>query len=141
MLYRYAASCCRCSDAQPPSPDRNRWGKHSNSTSNFLHCSNRSAALLKLNKVAKALADADAAIERDPKWDKGHFRKAAALEAQDKFEEVNRCCAFVTTSRSILLAVSASLSNGLAVRKYGLDGHAANGACEVSLGPSQSRFH
>ncbi len=50
--------------------------------------SNRSAALLKLNKVAKALADADAAIARDPQWDKGFFRKAAALEAQDKVSEV-----------------------------------------------------
>lgn len=49
--------------------------------------SNRSAALLKLNKVAKALADAEAAVERDPAWDKGHFRKAAALEAQDKLDE------------------------------------------------------
>lgn len=37
--------------------------------------------------MAKALADAEAAIERDPAWDKGHFRKAAALEAQDKFDE------------------------------------------------------
>lgn len=55
-----------------------------------MHCSNRSAALLKLNKVAKALADAEAAIERDPKWDKGYFRKAAALEAQDKLEEVRQ---------------------------------------------------
>ncbi len=45
--------------------------------------SNRSAALLKLNKVAKALADADAAIARDPQWDKGFFRKAAALEFTD----------------------------------------------------------
>jgi tetratricopeptide (TPR) repeat protein len=51
-------------------------------------CSNRSAALLKLNKVAKALSDADAAIQRQPDWDKGYFRKAAALEAQDKLEEV-----------------------------------------------------
>jgi tetratricopeptide (TPR) repeat protein len=53
-----------------------------------LPCSNRSAALLKLNKVAKALSDAEAAIDREPEWDKGYFRKAAALEAQDKLEEV-----------------------------------------------------
>jgi tetratricopeptide (TPR) repeat protein len=54
----------------------------------WLAYSNRSAALLKLNKVAKALSDAEAAIQREPEWDKGYFRKAAALEAQDKLEEV-----------------------------------------------------
>ncbi len=38
--------------------------------------------------MAKALSDAEAAIQREPGWDKGYFRKAAALEAQDKLEEV-----------------------------------------------------
>jgi hypothetical protein len=48
--------------------------------------------------VAKALSDAEAAIEREPEWDKGYFRKAAALEAQDKLEEV-----LVSKDASVLL--------------------------------------
>lgn len=43
--------------------------------------SNRSASLLKLNKVAKALSDAEAAIKLKPDWDKAHTRKGAAAEA------------------------------------------------------------
>lgn len=47
-------------------------------------CSNRSAALLKLKKVAKALEDADKCITLSPGFSKGHFRKGAILEEQGK---------------------------------------------------------
>lgn len=43
--------------------------------------SNRSASLLRLNKVAKALLDAEAAIRLKPDWDKAYTRKGAAAEA------------------------------------------------------------
>ena len=55
-----------------------------------MRCSNRSAALLKLQKVAKALADAEHCLKLRPEWEKGYFRKGAALEAAEKFDEV-RC--------------------------------------------------
>ena len=51
-------------------------------------CSNRSASLLKLNKIAKAAADAEACIARRPDWDKAHVRKGAVLEAQEMLPEV-----------------------------------------------------
>jgi len=51
-------------------------------------CSNRSAALLSLHKVSKALSDAEECIRMRPDWDKGHFRKAAALEVMERTEEV-----------------------------------------------------
>lgn len=54
----------------------------------FLSCSNRSAALLKLNKVQKALADAEECIKCKPTWEKGYFRKANVLEATQKFGQV-----------------------------------------------------
>lgn len=50
--------------------------------------SNRSAALINLNKFPKALADADMCIQLMPEWDKGHFRRGAALEALGRLEEV-----------------------------------------------------
>lgn len=50
--------------------------------------SNRSAALLNLNKFTKALADAEACINLRPDWDKGHYRKGLASEAAGKTEEV-----------------------------------------------------
>ncbi|KAG2484645.1 hypothetical protein HYH03_016598 [Edaphochlamys debaryana] len=49
--------------------------------------SNRSAALLKLNKVTKALEDAETCITLKPDWEKGFFRKGAVLEATEKFAE------------------------------------------------------
>ena len=77
-------------------------------------CSNRSASLLKLQKVNKALEDAEACILIKPDWEKGaslsdcqpcplalsntvaqtadgaagYYRKGAALEAQERFDEV-----------------------------------------------------
>ena len=42
---------------------------------------NRSAALLKLNKHAKALADAETCAEQHPEFAKGHYRVGQALEA------------------------------------------------------------
>jgi len=53
--------------------------------------SNRSAALLQLSKTAKALADAEECIRLRPDWDKGYFRKAAALEALGRMDEVGDC--------------------------------------------------
>jgi tetratricopeptide (TPR) repeat protein len=50
--------------------------------------SNRSAALAKLNKLPKALTDAEEAIRLAPEWDKGYFRKGAALEELGRLEEV-----------------------------------------------------
>ncbi|KAL4426110.1 hypothetical protein ABPG77_002696 [Micractinium sp. CCAP 211/92] len=49
--------------------------------------SNRSAALLALAKTTKAVADAEECIRLRPDWDKGYFRKAAALEALDQMPE------------------------------------------------------
>uniref|UniRef100_A0A7R9Z794 Uncharacterized protein n=1 Tax=Chlamydomonas euryale TaxID=1486919 RepID=A0A7R9Z794_9CHLO len=46
--------------------------------------SNRSAALLKLSKLSKAMDDAAMCIQLRPEWEKGYFRKAAVLEAEDK---------------------------------------------------------
>ncbi|PRW57250.1 serine threonine- phosphatase 5 [Chlorella sorokiniana] len=53
--------------------------------------SNRSAALLQLSKTGKALADAEECIRLRPDWDKGYFRKAAALEALGRMEEALQC--------------------------------------------------
>ena len=49
--------------------------------------SNRSAAFLHLLKVQKALADAEEAIKLRPTWEKGYFRKAAVLEAQENYKD------------------------------------------------------
>lgn len=53
-----------------------------------LHHSNRSAALLKLNKLAKALADAEECVKLDPSWDKGWMRKGMVLESQGQLQQV-----------------------------------------------------
>ena len=53
----------------------------------LMQCSNRSAALLKLNKMQKALADAEECIQIKSSWDKGHFRKANILEATKQYEQ------------------------------------------------------
>uniref|UniRef100_A0A7S0RCC8 Uncharacterized protein n=1 Tax=Chlamydomonas leiostraca TaxID=1034604 RepID=A0A7S0RCC8_9CHLO len=49
--------------------------------------SNRSAALLKLKKVTKALEDAEQCIKLRPEWEKGYFRKGAVLEDLENFSE------------------------------------------------------
>jgi tetratricopeptide (TPR) repeat protein len=54
----------------------------------YCPCSNRSAALLQINKVSKALADAEECTKLRPEWDKGFYRRAAALERLERFEEV-----------------------------------------------------
>lgn len=51
--------------------------------------SNRSAALMQLSKLQKALADAEECIRLEPQWDKGYFRKGAVFEALGKLEEVS----------------------------------------------------
>lgn len=48
--------------------------------------SNRSAALLQLSKVKRALIDAQTCVDLRPEWEKGHFRKGAALEALEEWE-------------------------------------------------------
>lgn len=53
--------------------------------------SNRSAALLKLNKLAKALADADECLKLDPSWPKGWMRKGLVLESQGQLQQVRLC--------------------------------------------------
>lgn len=53
--------------------------------------SNRSAALLQLNKVTKAIADAEECIRLKPDWEKGYFRKGNALETLKKTEEALEC--------------------------------------------------
>lgn len=49
--------------------------------------SNRCAALLKMNKVSKALADADQCIKLKPEWDKGYFRKGSVHEVVEQYKE------------------------------------------------------
>lgn len=71
--------------------------------------SNRSAALLQLSKTGKALADAEECIRLRPDWDKGYFRKAAALEALGRMEEVgaeggDRMCAAAVGRRGAVRA-------------------------------------
>ena len=50
--------------------------------------SNRSTALLQLHKLSKALADADECIKLRPDWDKGYYRRGAALEALGRLGDV-----------------------------------------------------
>ena len=44
--------------------------------------------MLKLNKVQKALADAEDCIKWNPDWDKGFYRKGIVLEALKDFDKV-----------------------------------------------------
>merc|ERR1719502_2593913 len=60
-------------------------------TQHTLH-SNRAACFLKLGRYAQAREDAEACIKIDPKFAKGHFRLALALQAEDKPGEA--CAAF-----------------------------------------------
>ena len=50
--------------------------------------SNRSAALLQIHTLSKALADAEECVRLRPDWEKGHFRKGAVLEALGRLDEV-----------------------------------------------------
>lgn len=52
--------------------------------------SNRSLALLKLNKLAKALADAEQCTRLDPANVKGWYRQSQVLEAQGQLEQVRQ---------------------------------------------------
>lgn len=49
--------------------------------------SNRSASFLKLAKVSQALQDAERCVQLRPEWDKAHFRRAMALEANNDDDE------------------------------------------------------
>ncbi|KAJ7543418.1 hypothetical protein O6H91_09G037500 [Diphasiastrum complanatum] len=55
--------------------------------SNAALYSNRSAAFLNLLKVTKALSDAEMAVQLNPTWEKGYFRKGCALEAMEHYDE------------------------------------------------------
>jgi Tfp pilus assembly protein PilF len=44
--------------------------------------------LLKLNKLAKALADAEECVKLDPSYHKGWMRKAMVLESQGQLQQV-----------------------------------------------------
>lgn len=57
---------------------------------------NRCAALLKLNKHAKALADADACIEHHPEYAKGHYRRGETLQALGRDQEAAEAFAVST---------------------------------------------
>ncbi|KAG0127377.1 hypothetical protein HOY82DRAFT_568261 [Tuber indicum] len=59
---------------------------HLNPTSPALY-SNRSAALLSMNKLPLALNDANQAIKLDPTWSKAYRRKASVLEAQKELDK------------------------------------------------------
>ena len=54
---------------------------------NAVHLSNRSLALLKLERHDDALRDADALVEMRPDWGKAFFRQGAALQALKRCEE------------------------------------------------------
>eukprot|EP00884_Botryococcus_braunii_P016906 jgi/Botrbrau1/389/Bobra.110_2s0044.1 len=53
--------------------------------SNAVLYSNRSACLLKLLKIQKALSDADECIRLEPEWEKGYYRKGAILEERKDY--------------------------------------------------------
>lgn len=57
-----------------------------NPTSPALY-SNRSAALLSMNKLSLALNDANRAIELNPAWSKAYRRKASVLDVMGKYAE------------------------------------------------------
>lgn len=56
------------------------------SSTRKLGCSNRCAALIKIAKLSKALADAEKCIELRPGWEKSYYRKGCTLEAMSNFE-------------------------------------------------------
>ncbi|BAT96666.1 hypothetical protein VIGAN_08364100 [Vigna angularis var. angularis] len=49
--------------------------------------SNRAAALLQLDKLNKALDDAEITIKLKPQWEKGYFRKGSILEAMKRYDD------------------------------------------------------
>lgn len=58
--------------------------------SDFVCISNRSAAYLKVGEPEEALKDAERVIQLNPKYAKGHIRKACALHVMKKYTgEVN----------------------------------------------------
>jgi hypothetical protein len=54
---------------------------------NHILYGNRSMAYLMMSKAAEALKDADRAVELDPSWKKGWFRRAGALSKLGRHEE------------------------------------------------------
>ncbi|CAL0328096.1 unnamed protein product [Lupinus luteus] len=49
--------------------------------------SNRAAAFLQLDKLSKALDDAEMTIKLKPEWEKGYFRKGSILEAMKRYDD------------------------------------------------------
>lgn len=74
---------------------------------NHVLYSNRAQAFLKLNKVARALEDAEKCIELAPDFVKGYHRKALALQALERKEEAAevtmRACEMDPNSRELVL--------------------------------------
>lgn len=88
---------------------------------NHVYYSNRSNAYVQLKRYEEALADANKAVQLDPKWPRGYGRKGVALfflgryaEARDAYEEglkvepgnesfkqeCDRCAAFEQVKRN-----------------------------------------
>ena len=78
VLYRYWLGCQTTAESHDQRTGQGR-----------CCCSNRCAALLKLQKAGKALADADTCIRLRPDWEKGHYRKAMVLEAMGELSQVD----------------------------------------------------
>jgi len=53
--------------------------------------SNRSASYFNTHQSNKALEDADRCISIKADWDKGHQRKAMALQQMGKFDDAIKC--------------------------------------------------
>lgn len=73
---------------------------------NHVLYSNRAQAFLKINKIARALEDADRCIELAPDFVKGYHRKAVALQALDRKKEAAgvamRACEMDPGNRELL---------------------------------------
>ncbi|KAG8458449.1 hypothetical protein KFE25_004327 [Diacronema lutheri] len=73
---------------------------------NHVIYANRAQAFLKLNKVARALEDADKCIELAPEYVKGHVRKATALAVLGRKTEAEQAmlhaCRLEPTNRDII---------------------------------------
>lgn len=59
--------------------------------SNATLFSNRSVSQLQLGQHEAALADAQQCCKLKPGWEKGHFRRGAALEAMGDLRKVSLC--------------------------------------------------
>lgn len=79
--------------------------------------SNRSLALLRLNKLPKALADAEQCTKLDPANVKGWYRRAQVLETQGHIEQV-RARLWLPARALVAAARPARARVGAGVRRY-----------------------